>query len=48
MCAYDFITEYPDAQDTAVALANGELAHLEGPLNSNVIVPALQKAPGKP
>lgn len=43
-----FITGYPNAQDEAVALANGAIAYLEKPLDSNVILARIQQAVGKP
>jgi FixJ family two-component response regulator len=43
-----FITGYPNVQDEAVALANGAIAYLEKPLDSNVILARIRHAVGKP
>lgn len=43
-----FITGYPNVQDEAVALANGAIAYLEKPLDSNVILARIRQAVGKP
>ncbi|WP_144147304.1 response regulator transcription factor [Paraburkholderia sp. BCC1884] len=41
-----FITGYPTAQDKAVALANGALAYVEKPIDSNVILATVQNVIG--
>jgi FixJ family two-component response regulator len=43
-----FITGYPNAQDRAVALANGAVAYLEKPINSNAIIALVQQVLGTP
>lgn len=43
-----FITGYPTAQDKTMALANGALAYVEKPIDSNVILATVQKVLGTP
>jgi FixJ family two-component response regulator len=43
-----FITGYPSAPDEALTLANGALAYLPKPVDSNVILAIVQKVIGTP
>jgi FixJ family two-component response regulator len=42
-----FITAYPTIRDESIALANGALAYLEKPVDSNVILEKVRQAFGK-
>lgn len=43
-----FITGYPSAQDEAATLANGALAYLPKPVDSNAILAIVHQVIGKP
>ena len=43
-----FITGYPTAQDKIVALANGALAYVEKPVDSNLLMATVQKVISTP
>jgi FixJ family two-component response regulator len=43
-----FITAYPTARDESIALANGALAYLEKPVDSDIILEKVRQAIGPP
>jgi FixJ family two-component response regulator len=43
-----FITAFPTSRDEAIALANGALAYLEKPVDSDIIVEKVRRAIGRP
>lgn len=43
-----FITAYPTARDESAALANGALAYLEKPVDSDIVIEKVRQAIGPP
>jgi FixJ family two-component response regulator len=43
-----FITAFPTSRDEAIALANGALAYLEKPVDSDLLVETVRQAMGRP